>query len=170
LKRSEPLRADPAKTQAWKDRSREKAAQNARQKPRKPLARSTPRASRAAGPAVRFRAKRPARTRVCVRCAAEGRRRRASVHHHWLPQSQIRAYVRSLRMRDEDAERKLLKRLLDDERNTSPFCNAHHGSHGTTAHEFTADEVPPSAREFARELGPEWAERLRRMYPARAAL
>lgn len=37
MERKRPLRADPDKTRAWQQRSRQKAAENAQAKPRKPL-------------------------------------------------------------------------------------------------------------------------------------
>lgn len=169
VKRETPLKADPAKAKAWQDRSRAKAAQNAREKPRKPLARTAAR-ERAAKPKppVRFRAKTPARARQCERCAGQEHSRGATCHHHWLAQEFIRVYVRGLRL-PEDRARRLLGALLADERNLSPLCTPCHEEHEqTTVVVFTAADVPASAHEFAAELGSEWAERLRRAYPEAA--
>lgn len=60
--------------------------------------------------------------------------------------------------------RRELRDLLRDERNLSAFChdchmNAEHGNR-----RLSWGDVPVSAHEFARELGPEWFWRLRRAY------
>jgi hypothetical protein len=168
------LRADPEKTRAWQQRAREAARDEQRR--REQVARAQLRSGvpartdlvprtqlgRVGRKRVEFRARRPAREQAC---AWPGCDRSAASWHHWLTQDAIRAYVRSLRIRDEPEEDRLLRRLLRDERNLSPFCARHHGPHGTTAHEYTWPQVPASACEFARELGREWFAKLRRAYP-----
>lgn len=109
------------------------------------------------------------RGHACFSCLRHDRRRPARQWHHWLGQSQIKAYVRSLRIRDDVEQRALLRRLLHDRRNISPVCaDCHAASDPTQGADgnWTADCVPKSAHEFAAELGPEWAEKLRRTYPA----
>lgn len=185
LRRKTGLKADPAKTKAFVGRGRVAGAESLRPATKRckacraqmlahlrqcpscgarPVAEAAePRATKL--PTVRFHARQPARAQDC---AEPGCSRKARTWHHWLPQQQIRAYVRSLRLPDSKS-RPLLRRLLRDERNLSPFCGDHHGEHGTTAHEFEHEQVPASAFEFAGDLGPEWRARLERMYPQRAA-
>lgn len=76
-------------------------------------------------------------------------------------------YVRSLRLRDDDEEYAIEKRLIHDSRNLSAVCFGCHGN-GSLEHAAPLRAVgpPASAFEFAAELGPEWLERLRRSYPA----
>lgn len=169
MKRSEPLVSDPDKTRAWQQRSREKAAQNARDRPRTALNGAAPKDHNAEGKPlgpVRFRAPHPARDELCPTCLLQGVKRPAASWHHWLPQQQIRVYVRGLRLPDRPSRRRL-GHLLGDRRNLTAFCEDHHGSHGTRSHDFVRAQVPDSAFEFAMELGQEWAERLVRMYPVR---
>jgi hypothetical protein len=174
MKQGEGPRADPEKTRAWQQRSREKAAKRAQERPRAPLqrVRLETRAGTAGDPSVpaerpwwsrvRFRAKRAARERWCFRCGT----RRGDGWHHWLPQEHIRVHVRGLRLQEDEGTR-VLKALLADERNLSAACHRCHmdGEHDVVDY-FTMEEVPVEAHVFAAELGPEWAERLRRMYPA----
>jgi hypothetical protein len=139
LKPTDSLQPDPQKVRDWQQRNRE------RQRKR-----------------VRFVAKRPARTQKCFRCGA-----RAAHWHHWLPQQAIRvyaAYDRTVRWLTEDEHRLLLRRLLRDERNLSPVCAPCHMTTKAGRDAFTAAEVPARAREFAAELGAEWAEKLGRRY------
>lgn len=180
MKRSQ-LRADPAKTREWQERSRERARERAQGRegakssalrgatppgdfrddtgavvpqrqalrPRKPD-KLTP---------VRFKPREPARKRKCMRCG-----KRADGWHHWLPQQHIRTYVRGLGWPDV-AARKRLSALLADQRNLVALCHPCHDSHELRSCPLSGEEVPHSARVFALSLGPEWAERLRRMYP-----
>lgn len=118
-----------------------------------------------------FVARRPAREETCARCSTPARPRRADHWHHWLPQQQIRAYVRGLRLSPEST-RAMLRKLLRDERNLVALCAGCHLGHEQpgidTGRRLTAEEVPHAARVFALELGPEWAERLRRLYRSRS--
>lgn len=167
-KRRTRLRADPGKVREFEARAREKTDRKGRgalvpgqvgEKPPTPT--PSPRGR------VEFRGPLLA-GRACVKCLSRGRSARAVNWHHWVPQQQLRVYVRGLRL-DEDARRGLLRRLLHDGRNISPVCGTCHDSHeapGVGSERFSADDVPSSAREFAAELGPEWVERLRRAYPA----
>lgn len=173
MKQGTGPKVDPDKVRAWQQRSRERAARNAAEKPRAPLARSALAAQVAPSGArqqqarpVRFRARRRARDFRCFRATCP---RHAAHWHHWLPQELIKVFVDTLRIRDDDEERAALRELLRDERNLSPVCAGCHFTHehpGVDTQRFGADDVPPTAHEFAAELGPEWAERLRRMYPA----
>lgn len=103
-----------------------------------------------------------ARRHRCVRCE----RRRADEWHHFLPQAQIKRYVLG-RLRELGIERaiELLRGLLADGRNLVALCRDCHDAHEHTSARLTAEDVPSVAHEFAAELGPEWSERLRRMYP-----
>lgn len=106
--------------------------------------------------------------RSCWACLRRDRSRPGREWHHWLPQRLLREYVRSLRL-DAEQARTVLRRLLHDERNLSPVCLTCHDAHehpGVSNERFGRADVPASAIEFAVELGPEWAERLRRLYPA----
>lgn len=155
------LRRDPDKLKAMQQRAREKALEKARATPAgrgHPVHRPEGRWTK---DRVEFRALRPAKSQTC---SWRGCTRTAASWHHWTAQQHLRVFARSLRLPDEQ-ERAVLRDLLRDERNLSPFCRKHHGSHGTTSHEFAWSQVPRSAREFARELGDEWFERLRRAYP-----
>lgn len=150
LSRGEPLKADREKTRAWRERSNDAAMERARGRE----------GERSAAP-VRFKAKTPARTQAC-RCGE-----RATGWHHWLPQQQIRVYVRGLRL-DGRASRRRLRSLLADERNLIAVCAACHDlidpllGLGPQARRC---DVPASAFEFAAELGAEWLVRLERLYP-----
>lgn len=160
MKRRKPLRADPEKVREFQRR----AAENSQLSRRKPLGRGE---RKAPGPdsraqPVRFQAKEAARRGVCFRC----RVRKADHWHHWTPQQHIRVYVRGLRLPETDA-RRLLRRLLRDERNLSRACRSCHlASEFAPDGRFTWEDVPGSAVEFAAELGPEWSERIRILYPA----
>lgn len=153
MKRDKGLRADPEKVRAFLRRSQQRARERAGER----------RAAqeRAGKRPVVFRSPSPARLEPCAAC----RQRRAAHWHHWLSQERIRAYVRSLRIRDDDEQRRLLKVLLHDRRNLSPVCVE---CHGTRTLEHARGLTPPAAAfEFAAELGPEWQERLRRDYDER---
>lgn len=172
MKRSE-LKSDPEATRAFVQRGRERAAANARERERKPLRAArvdggvkVP-AKRVARPQVKFRARGRARDQVCELCAGVGPHR-AAQWHHWLPQQQIRVFVRGLRLVDEEHDR-VLRELLRDERNLSALCVARHMDHEGGGRPFARSDVPSSAFEFAAELGPEWLERLRRAYPEPAS-
>lgn len=106
-----------------------------------------------------FKARRPARTQPCACGCGE----RAAHWHHWLEQEHIRVYARGLRLPDQ-AHDKLLRALLRDERNLSAYAAGCHLDTREGQTGFTAEDVPASAHQFAAELGPEWAERLRREY------
>ena len=152
-KRTTPLRTDPAKARAFADRAR----QAAKARPQKQRGKLAPRQ----GPApVRFKAKRPAGDFQCAKCP-----RRATSWHHLLAQQHIRSYAITLRLPDAE-ERAVLRVLLPDERNLLPMCDTcHMAEEHSPRVVLTAADVPPAAHAFAAELGPEWAERLRRTYP-----
>jgi hypothetical protein len=178
VKRGEGPKADPEKVRAWQQRSRDRAAERAREHRRNMGAGVRRQQERFAGRDLRtdaerlgppgekrvvFKARTAARKHRCFRCG-----RRAQQWHHWLPQQAIRVYVRGLRLASEDA-RPLLRRLLRDERNLSAVCagcHAEHESPGVDSRRFAAEDVVSTAHEFAAELGPEWASRLVTMYPA----
>lgn len=160
LERKTGLQRSPEAAAAFQQRARGSLARsNGRPRQKRPEAQPTQ-----PKPKVRFKARRPARK---FRCSRRRCPRKADHWHHWLGQQHIKAYVRSLRLRDEVEERRRLRQLLRDPRNLGAQCDRCHmdGEHSPWKG-FTAEEVPESAHEFAAELGPEWAERLRRAYPA----
>jgi hypothetical protein len=112
---------------------------------------------------VEFQARCPAKTQRCARCGEP-----ATTWHHWLTQEAIRVHVRTL-MRDVPASqaRRLLRRLLRDERNLTAYCAGCHadGEAKAGSRPFTYDEVPGSAFRFAAELGARAVARLERTYP-----
>lgn len=68
--------------------------------------------------------------------------------------------------------RRRLKRLLADERNLVALCHDHHRAlEAWMCGEGGRDgwRVPDAAVAFAGELGPEWRERLVRLYPGTEA-
>lgn len=166
------LKTDPERARAFEQRGRQSAAALGRGRSasgaqvvpegqaRRAAAPERPRGLRRA----RFRGPTPAREHTCAKAGCD---RRAASFHHWLPQQHIRGYVRSLRLDDDDAEFALTRRLLNDERNVSPFCRDHHADHGSTSHEFEIGEVPQSAYDFAVELGAEWVAKLVQTYRGR---
>jgi hypothetical protein len=174
------LIADPEKTKAFVERGRQQARDRAREAQDMDRARTAgihPGRARSAKPLTMtlalqtpFVARRSAREECCARCSTAARPRRADHWHHLLPQSQIRVFVRGLRLSPEST-RALLKKLLRDERNLLALCADCHLDHeqpGATTQRLTGEEVPHEARVFALELGPEWAERLRKMYRSRS--
>lgn len=166
MKRGKGPKADPEKTRAWQQRSRERAAANARGRSSAPPNLAVPDVDRFGQPGARrveFRARTPAREHTCFKC----KRRKAQHWHHWSPQSHIRAFVRAERIRELRHEAVLLRRLLRDERNLSPVCAGCHGDKALGASRLTREDVPASAFEFAMEMGAEWLERLRGLYPSR---
>lgn len=115
-------------------------------------------------PHVQFKSRRAAANYPCARHPGEDPRRvhRASTWHHWLPKYKLREYVRGLRLPYDDAY-KLLRKLIHDERNLTPYALGCHISaerdqprFGTSAPPFRRSEVPASAFEFAREIGLDW--------------
>jgi hypothetical protein len=173
-------RANPAKTREWQQRSAAKAAERQRErgaaaervdkKGRGPLKpgqigdTSPPRAPR---PDRRVEFRGPLLAgRSCCTCLARDRVRKAVHWHHWIAQQHLRAYVDSLRIRDDGQKRALLRRLLHDQRNLSPVCFDCHDAHEHRVNgpKFTAADVPDSAREFAAELGAMYVVRLEHDY------
>lgn len=115
---------------------------------------------------VPFKARTPARLERCVRC-----NRQAHSFHHMLPQAVLRAYARGEAQRlalEPVAVRAMLRDLLRARPNLAPVCELHHreleawmcGAGGRDGW-----HVPDEAVAFAGELGPEWKERLVRLYP-----
>jgi hypothetical protein len=179
-------KSDPEKVAAWKQRSRAPLARSnlrsngkrdvknpldeitrpsiAKQmmQPPPPVEELTMRKALQVG----FSARTPASEHACAwRCG-----RTATTWHHWLSQRKIRdaAMVWARRVSATPRETQdRLRDLLRDERNLSPFCVWCHLSNdpGANGHGFLASHVPASAHEFAAELGPEWAERLKAAYP-----
>jgi hypothetical protein len=171
-------RSNAAKTRAWQQRSAVRAAANARAKqaPRVmrkgrqqlvpgQLGAKPPPPSPSPKGRVEFRGM-PLAGRSCAICLRLDRSRPARQWHHWIAQQHIRAYVDSLRIRDETQERAVTRRLLHDERNLSPVCFACHDSHENVANgpKFTAADVPESAHAFAAELGAWYVARLEHDY------
>ncbi|HZR08946.1 MAG TPA: hypothetical protein VFA79_10220 [Myxococcales bacterium] len=115
---------------------------------------------------VEFHAKRPARTQRCQGRGCGPHGHRATSWQHWLPQQALRVYVSGLRLPESEA-RAVLRRLLADERNLSPFCHRFHLASRGGRELFTREMVPVSAWEFARELGEAYVARLERAYPMR---
>jgi hypothetical protein len=162
VKRSE-LRADPQRVAEWQRRSRRPLARSALPIP---AGSGVERMGPVGAKAVPFKARTPARTKVC-RCGA-----RATGYHHWLPQQHIRAALRSITKARGLSDREhdvTLRKALRDERNLSPLCSACHMQHehpGVDTPRFGADDVPGSALEFAAELGAEWRAKMDVLYPA----
>jgi hypothetical protein len=171
------LKRDPAKLREFTDRGRGGIKTNpdrtrafierGRQSSAKALREAAERPARTARRKVHFSSPGPASGYVC---AWPGCEKAGKTWHHWLMRQHLKAYVDTLRLRDEGEERGLLRQLLRDPRNIDPFCGDHHGSHGTNSHRFELEQVPASAFEFAGELGSEWAVKLERTYrPQQAA-
>lgn len=160
------LRSNRTAAREWQERSRAAALEREQDAP------PAPSSSRAIDRVV-FRPALPASSFPCARCARLlplPDVPRAVQWHHWLEQQHLKTYVLTLRIRDEREEALTFKRLINDERNTSPVCLDCHGITGTQhAAKFDFEDVPPSAFAFAYELGNEWGERLRRTYTERAA-
>lgn len=115
---------------------------------------------------VEFQAPTPAYQQECARCHGD-----AQTWHHWIRQEWLRVHVERLRL-EEAAARKLLRRLLRDLRNLTPFCRACHAAGEAkdirSRHSFKRHEIPPSAWAFAREVGGEpFVARLERAYPTK---
>lgn len=108
-------------------------------------------------PHVPFNARTPARLYMCARCG----KHRASTWHHWVPVRKLREYVRSQRLPFDDARAQLIV-LVHDERNLSPYALTCHLAAEQHSPPFRVDEIPPSAFEFADELGLDWL--LERLY------
>jgi hypothetical protein len=115
---------------------------------------------------VPFKARTPARLERCVRC-----NRQARSWHHWTSQAALRAFIRGEAQRrslEPVAVRAMLRDLLRAGSNLSPCCSTCHmaleawmcGQGGRDGW-----RVPDAAVAFAAELGPEWRERLVRLYP-----
>lgn len=106
---------------------------------------------------------------LCVHCLGLGIERFADHQHHWLAQEHIRVYVRGVpELRyDEVARRRLERKLLNDPRNLSPFCEPRHMAHESGQEPFTREDVKSSAWTFADEIGLAW--RLDRDYLGRQA-
>jgi hypothetical protein len=115
---------------------------------------------------VPFKARSPARLERCVRC-----NRQAHSFHHWLPQAALRAFMRGEAQRrslEPSEVRGMLRDLLRARSNLSACCApCHMALEAWMCGEGGRDgwHVPDEAVAFAGELGPEWRERLVRLYP-----
>jgi hypothetical protein len=115
---------------------------------------------------VEFKAPGAARELYCVRCERRARKRRARSWHHWVPQQALRRHAAAERL-DENEERRLTRKLINDPRNVSPVCGECHVDHEAPMPRdpFLAQDVPASARAFAAELGEPFVALLERLYP-----
>lgn len=176
LKRGKGPASDPEKVRAFVQRGREAGARSLREvrdaaraqltdAARAQLAvPDTERFGGAGAKAVRFRRRAPASEERCATC----RRSRAAHWHHWLKQQHVRAYVRSLRIRDDGERRRVEHELLHDPRNLSALCADCHALEDGVAVRLVREDVPASAFEFAAELGGEYTATLLKCYPAAA--
>lgn len=117
--------------------------------------------------ATPFRARRPARARLCWRCL----QRDATGWHHWVPAEHLRVMMAGLALVRGWTPRQAQRRLRDwlrDERNLTPACHScHMKGEQTISNRWRAEEIPQRAREFAAEVDAELTDAGRR---AEAAL
>lgn len=101
-------------------------------------------------------------------CAVCGRKSGCQAHHV-LAQQHIKDHVRSLRLADNAAAVKLLRRLLWDPDNGLSLCErCHHRHEYAPGGRLPRDLIPARAWAFARRLGGWAVARLERDYPEAA--
>jgi cytochrome c553 len=141
VRRSAPLRSSPVTARAWRDRSRERAIERAReaaakreQRRRRREARDFPGATGWTGRVFCLYG------RSCVVCGEE-----AVQGHHAVPRQRILADTR--KTRDERRE------LAYDARNGVPICGRCHERHEIGAERIPRKRLPAGVIEWARERG-----------------
>lgn len=147
------LKVDPEKARAFNQRGRGSLTRNGR---RPKLANGV--ADRHAREAF----KRAVTRLPCARCG----NKRGNQAHHVLAQQHIKSHVQGLRLADNAAAAKLLRRLLWDPDNGLSLCErCHHRHEYTPGGRLPREMVPAAAWAFARRLGSWAVARLERDYP-----
>lgn len=142
MKRSKPLQADPAKTAAWQQRGRARAAENARQRPRQPLSQGKRR--------QKARIPQPIRAAVLRRqggkCITPGCKGRPAHRHHCL-------------------DEQMFPQAACEPGNLVAICPACHDNHTRAHRRLRREWLPPGLGALAVSIGPRAVSFLERTYP-----